>query len=102
MTYQCRIRYIYIYIYLIATEKVQNKDSKVEHYKKYWKKVSDSFDIHGFELGLEMEHEYKENYYYSGIAKTTLNNLDDLLKILEFKGGKICNFYEQKRLFSRY
>lgn len=88
-----------IYIYLIATEKVQNKDSKVEHYKKCWKKVSDSFDIQGFELGLEMEHEYKENYYYSGIAKTTLNNLDDLLKILEFKGKKYVTFMSKRDYF---
>lgn len=88
-----------IYIYLIATEKVKNKNSKVEHYKKCWKKVSDSFDIHGFELGLETEHEHNGNYYYSGIAKITLNSLEDLLKILEFKGKKYVTFMSKKDYF---
>lgn len=88
-----------IYIYLIATEKVKNKNSKVEHYKKCWKKVSDSFDIQGFELGLEIEHEYNGDYYYSGIAKTTLNNLEYLLKILEFKGKKYVTFMSKTDYF---
>lgn len=88
-----------IYLYLIATEKVKNMNSKVEHYKKCWKKVSDSFDIQGFELGLEIEHEYNGNYYYSGIAKTTLNNLEDLLKILEFKGKKYVAFMSKRDYF---
>lgn len=88
-----------IYIYLIATEKVKNINSKVEHYKKCWKKVSDSFDIQGFELGLEIGHEYNGNYYYSGIAKATLKSLEDLLKILEFKGKKYVTFMSKKDYF---
>ena len=88
-----------IHIYLIATEKVKNINSKVEHYKKCWKKVSDSFDIQGFELGLEIGHEYNGNYYYSGIAKTTLDNLEALLKILELKGKKYVIFMSKKDYF---
>lgn len=88
-----------IYIYLIATERVKNKTSKVEHYKKCWKKVSDLFDIQEFELGLEMEHEYNGNCYYSGIAKITLNSLEDLLEILEFKGKKYIAFMSKKDYF---
>lgn len=88
-----------MYIYLVATEKVQNKNSKVEHYKKCWKKVSDSFDIQGLELGLEIEHERNGNYYYSGIAKMTLNDLEALLRILEFKGKQYVAFMSKRDYF---
>lgn len=88
-----------IYVYLIATEKVKDINSKVEHYKKCWKKVSDSFDMQGFELGLEIGHEYNGNYYYSGIAKTTLDSLENLLKMLEVKAKKYVTFMSKKDYF---
>lgn len=88
-----------IYIYMIVTEKVKNNSSKVERYKKCWKKVSDSFDIQGFELSLEIEHEYNGNYYYSGIAKTSFNNLENLLKILDVKGNKYITFMSKQDYF---
>lgn len=88
-----------IYVYMIANEKINNKNSKVECYKKCWKKIADLFDINGFELGLEIEHKYNENQYYSGIAKTTLNNLENLLKILEFKGKKYVIFMSRRDYF---
>ena len=88
-----------IYLYLIANEKVKSKDSKLEHYKKCWKKISEFFDIQGFELGLEIEHEHNGNCFFSGIAKTTLNSLEDLLKILEFKGKKYVTFMSRRDYF---
>lgn len=88
-----------IYLYLIAVEKMKNKNSKVEHYKKCWKKVSDLFPIQMFELGLEVEYKYNGNYYYLGIAKTTLNHLEDLLKILEMKSKKYVTFMSKTDYF---
>lgn len=88
-----------MYIYLIATEKIKNYNSKIEHYKKCWKKIEDSFDIQGFELGLEIEHEYNGNYYYSGIAKTNLYNIEKLLKILDFKRNKYITIMSKQDYF---
>lgn len=49
-------------IYIIVNEKVINTNSKVEHYKKCWKKVASKFDVSQFELGQEVWYEYGENF----------------------------------------
>ena len=75
-------------IYIIVNEKVINANSKVEHYKKCWKKVASKFDVSQFELGQEVGYEYGGHFFYAGIAKTSITNLVDILRIVNAKPNK--------------
>lgn len=75
-------------IYIIVNERVLDAHSKVEHYKKCWKKIASKFDISKLELGQEVGYEYGENFIYAGIARTSLSNMVDILKIVNAKPGK--------------
>lgn len=79
-------------IYIIVNEKVKNVNSRVEHYKKCWKKIACEFDISKLELGNEIGYEYKEQFFYAGIAKTSITNMIDVMKIVNAKPNKCILF----------
>lgn len=79
-------------VYVIASEKIKDKNSKVEHYKKCWKKLSSNYDISKFELGEEILYTNNDESFYAGIARTSLHNLIDALRIVNAKGNKYIIF----------
>lgn len=79
-------------IYIIVNERIINGNSKVEHYKKCWKKVASKFDISKFELANEIGYEYGEHFFYAGIAKTSIANIIDVMKIANGKPNKCILF----------
>ncbi len=74
-----------IYVYIFATEKVVNVNSKVEKYKRCWKKISNLFDLSCMELSNEIEYQVNGMNFFSGIAKAEISNLDYILKIIDSK-----------------
>lgn len=60
--------------------------------KSAGKKVASKFDVSQFELGQEVGYEYGENFIYAGIAKTSLSNMVDILKIVNAKPNKCILF----------
>lgn len=74
-----------VYIYIVATEKVVSAKSKVERYKKCWKKISNLFDLSNMELSNEIGYQINGMSFYLGIAKAEVSNLDYILKIIDFK-----------------
>lgn len=79
-------------IYIIVNEKIKNANSKVEHYKKCWKRVSSEFDISKLELGQEVGYVYDGQFFYAGIAKTSILNMIDIMKIVNAKPNKCILF----------
>lgn len=84
-----------IYIYLLALEKINDVNSKVERYKKCWKKISSEVDLKFLQLGAEIKVLKSDGYYYFAIAKTELYNLDKILRILDMK-NRYCIFISDK------
>lgn len=74
-----------LYIYLVAIEEVQNPNSKVERYKKCWRKISTNFDLEFLELSKEDEYYLNGMMYYAAIARTNIFNLHKVLKIIDAK-----------------
>lgn len=74
-----------LYIYLVAIEKVQNINSKVERYKRCWKKIANNFDLKFLELSREEEYFFNGGMYYAAIAKTNIFQLNKVLKIIDVK-----------------
>ena len=44
-------------MYMIAVEQLKNPNSRIENYKKYWKKISERHDISGMELSEELRYQ---------------------------------------------
>ena len=84
------------FFYLICNEEVIDKNSRVERYKKCWKKISDKFDISKFELGDEFEIEQVGQLYYSGIARFKADSLENVLRLLKVKQRKYFMFFSGK------
>ncbi len=84
------------FFYLICNEEVMDIKSRVERYKKCWKKISDKFDIDKFELGDEFEIEKAGKLYYSGIARFKSDSLDEVLRLLKVKQRKYLMFFSNK------
>ena len=78
-----------LFFYLICNEEVIDIKSRVERYKKCWKKIADKFDIEKFELGNEFEIDKAGQLFYSGIAKFKADSLENALRILKVKQ---CNY----------
>lgn len=84
-----------VYIYFLALEKVNDINSKVEKYKKCWKKISAEIDLDFLQLGAEIKVLKSDDYYYFAVAKTELCNLDKVLRILDMK-NRYCIFLSDK------
>jgi len=85
-----------LYIYMVASEKLTNPNSKVERYKKCWKKISNSFDLSFMQLSNEIEYQVKGKTFYSAIARMEISTLDNLLKIIDFNKNKYSVFISDK------
>ncbi len=75
----------FLYIYLIVLEEVIYPNSKVGRYKKCWKKISDSFEIDYLQLGKEIEYHKNDKIYYVSIARTQIENLGKVLRLIDSK-----------------
>ena len=85
-----------IYVYLVVAEEVRNPNSKVERYKKCWKKLSDSFVLDFMQLSEEIEYSLNDKLYYIAIAKTDILNLNKVLKIIDARRNKYFMFISNK------
>lgn len=79
------VLYNSMYIYLIVLEEVMNPNSKVERYKKCWKRISASTKIDYLQLGEEIEYFNNDKLYYISIARTQICNLDKVLRLVDLK-----------------
>lgn len=87
-------------IYFIINVRIINKHSKVEHYKKCWKKIASEVDISKFELGQEIGYEFADQFFYAGIAKTSIANIVDVLKLVHVRSGKCVLFASKNNYFA--
>lgn len=74
-----------LHVYLIVLEEVDNPNSKVERYKKCWKKISESAEIDYLLLGKEIEFCNNNKLYYASIARTQVQHLDRVLRLIDMK-----------------
>lgn len=88
-------------IYFIINEKMINIHSKVEHYKKCWKKIASEIDLSKFELGREVGYEFGNQFFYAGIAKTSILNMADVLKLVNARPGKCILFASKNNYFEK-
>lgn len=89
-------------MYMIAVEQLKNPNSRIENYKKCWKKISERHDISGMELSEELRYQMGEKVFYAGIAKSSLTNIISMLKIMCEYGNKYFFFISDKDYFSQY
>lgn len=85
-----------IYVYLVVAEEVRNPNSKVERYKKCWKKLSNFFTLDFMQLSEEIEYSLNDMLYYIAIAKTDILNLNKVLKIIDARRNKYFMFISNK------
>lgn len=85
-----------IYVYLVVAEEVRNPNSKVERYKKCWKKLSNFFTLDFMQLSEEIEYPLNDMLYYIAIAKTDILNLNKVLKIIDARRNKYFMFISNK------
>lgn len=85
-----------IYVYLVVAEEVRNPNSKVERYKKCWKKLSNFFTLDFMQLSEEIEYPLNDMLYYIAIAKTDILNLNKVLKIIDARRNKYYMFISNK------
>ena len=85
-----------IYVYLVVAEEVRNPNSKVERYKKCWKKLSNFFTLDFMQLSEEIEYLLNDMLYYIAIAKTDILNLNKVLKIIDARRNKYFMFISNK------
>ena len=85
-----------IYVYLVVAEEVRNPNSKVERYKKFWKKLSNFFTLDFMQLSEEIEYLLNDMLYYIAIAKTDILNLNKVLKIIDARRNKYFMFISNK------
>lgn len=89
-------------IYMIAVEKIKKSNSKIENYKKCWKKVSEKYDISGMQLSEEFRYQKGEKIFYAGMAKGELSNISSMLKIMVEQSNKYIFFISDKNYFDQY
>ena len=87
--------------YIIACEKVEDKNSRVENYKKCWKKIYKKYDLRKLELLEEIECEKNREKYFLGVAKANINELAILLRILSDKKSMYSLFLCNKDYFRK-
>lgn len=89
-------------MYMIAVEQLKNPNSRIENYKKCWKKISERHDISGIELSEELRYQMGGKVFYAGIAKSSLTNIISMLKIMCEYRNKYFFFISDKDYFSQY
>ena len=89
-------------MYMIAVEQLKNPNSRIENYKKCWKKISEKHDLSGIQLSEELRYQEGGEVFYAGIAKSGLSNLSSMLKIMDERSNKYFFFISDKDYFSQY
>lgn len=89
-------------MYMIAVEQLKNPNSRIENYKKCWKKISERHDISGMELSEELRYQMGRKVFYAGIAKSSLTNIISMLKIMCEHRNKYFFFISDNDYFSQY
>ena len=89
-------------MYMIAVEQLKNPNSRIENYKKCWKKISEKYDLSGIQLSEELRCQKGGEVFYAGIAKTGLSNLSSMLKIMGERNNKYFFFISDKDYFDQY
>jgi hypothetical protein len=87
-------------VYFIINERMINIHSKVEHYKKCWKKIASEVDLSKFELGHEIGYEFANHFFYAGIAKTSISNMPDVLRLVNTRPNKCVLFASKNNYFA--
>lgn len=82
--------------YLICNVAVKNTKSRVERYKKCWKKLSETSKIDSFELGEEYKMEFEGQLYYSGIARFAFADFDKALSIIDLRQRQFLIFMSKE------
>lgn len=88
-------------IYFIINERIINIHSKAEHYKKCWKKIASEINLNKFELGQEIGYEFGNQFFYAGIAKTSILNMADVLKLVNTRPRKCVLFASKNDYFEK-
>lgn len=89
-------------MYMIAVEQLKNPNSRIENYKKCWKKISERHDMSGMELSEELRYQVGGKVFYAGIAKSSLTNIISMLKIMCEYRNKYFFFISDKDYFNQY
>lgn len=89
-------------MYMIAVEQLKNPNSRIENYKKCWKKISERHDMSGMELSEELRYQMGGKVFYAGIAKSSLTNIISMLKIMCEYRNEYFFFISDKDYFSQY
>lgn len=69
-------------LYLFVNIEVANVNSKVEKYKKVWKRFQSKWDITEFNKGVEIEMKMEEKLFFSSIAEFNIKDIDTALEII--------------------
>lgn len=83
-------------LYLFANIEVDNTNSKVEKYKKVWKKIQLKWDVEEFNKGVEVELKIREKYFFSSIAEFNMKDTSTALEIISTI-PKTCTIIASKR-----
>lgn len=86
----------HIYAYMVATERLVNVNSRIEIYKRCWKKLSNVFDLSFMQLSDDIEYKINEATFYSGIARADFSHLADIVKIIDSKQNYYTLFISDK------
>ncbi|MCR4567433.1 MAG: hypothetical protein K5769_05250 [Pseudobutyrivibrio sp.] len=85
--------------YLLCPEIVKDSKSRVERYKKCWKKLSETFDIGMFETSNEYEMDYEGQICYVGLIRSEIKYLNEIIKILKVKQQRYLLFLSRADYF---
>lgn len=89
-------------IYMIAVEELKNPNSRIENYKRCWKKVSEKYNIADMQLSEDIRYQKEEIVFYLGIAKCELSKFSSILKIMDEQSNKYVFFISDKDYFNQY
>ena len=78
--------------YLICKQTVSDKNSRVQNHKKLWKYIAKDWDLDKYILGAEVRMEINNDVSYYGIAKTNIDNTEELLKMLLLRPSRFAVF----------
>lgn len=68
--------------YLIAHIEVMDNNSRVEKYKKVWKRLQSKWNLEGFNKGPEVETNLNGHIFYSSIAEFSIEKMEIALGLL--------------------
>ncbi len=79
---------------------MKDPKSRVERYKKIWKKLSEIVDTEFLEKGYEFEKKDGKQLYYSGIARFAFADLGKILNILNLRQRQSLIFLAKEKLLT--